>query len=1096
MTAPPASASGAQATPASTSNEAAEGKVLPLRSSGETQSMPSTSWASTLRLPKSVFPPRFLIGGSEKLELYNRRCTDELYAWQRKAGRGPTYVLHDGPPYANGDLHIGHALNKILKDITCRYQVCKGRRVDFRPGWDCHGLPIELKALQAQPSTQQEDSLGLLEVRELARKLAEDTVKKQKAEFREWAIMAEWDNPWRTLDKEYELRQLEVFKSMVDHGQIHRRLKPVYWSPSTTTALAEAELEYKADHNSVAAFVKFPMRSLPDALAQALPEPESPVSAVIWTTTPWTIPANKAIAVHRQLEYAMIQSQIHGILLVAKSRLSELEKAYGQELHGTVLGTCPGESLVGREYYHPFFKDRAVGQPVLHGDFVRADSGTGLVHVAPGHGMDDYKLCLEQGIEPFAPVNDEGRFTDDAMPNNPQLLHGQEVLGEGNNSVINLLNAENALISTQQHQHKYPYDWRSKKPVITRSTWQWFADLSGIREAALRALNSVQFIPAAGSERLGSFVRGRSEWCISRQRAWGVPIPALYNRETNQALMTSESVSHIISVIKQRGTNAWWADSDDDEAWIPSSLKKGLFLRGKETMDVWFDSGTSWKEMDAGVDVDFVSAADVYLEGTDQHRGWFQSSLLTRIASQAMSAQHPVAPFKTLITHGFVLDHTGKKMSKSEGNVVSPYDICNGKLLPSTQKKKRDKYLNAYEGFGPDALRLWVASCDFSNDVQIGEVVAKAINSNMAKLRVTVKLLLGLLQTHELHRNVHFDELNTTDKMALIHLQELSSTVDKNYSAFEYHRAIAAIISYINTGLSAFFIESIKDRLYASAKNSISRIRAQLVLWEIFKHLSHLLYPVTPLLIEEALDHLPTQLQDFHPVKSMHQSEILDKNCGVFGLWQDNALQSDMPYLSALITTVKATQELARNAKKMGSSLQCYVAIRLPRPSARSANNAFAAALLHRASDLEDLLVVSRVEIYFSSISDSSSLDRNTPTSLQSAAWSYSATCGPSAGPQLKQTPQCEREEGATESQKVLVHVYAPQADKCMRCWKYAVPVDTELEEKLCERCIGVLEGLKGENLWEGKPNMSDLAKRCQEEGNKDMREHWDFGGA
>ncbi|MCJ1330199.1 isoleucine-tRNA ligase [Thelotrema lepadinum] len=1052
--------------------------------------MPSTSWASTLRLPKSTFPPRFFLGTSEKLDKYNRRCTDDLYAWQRRAGRRPAFILHDGPPYANGDLHIGHALNKILKDITCRYQVLKGRRVDFRPGWDCHGLPIELKALQSRESTRDhEKPLKPLEVRELAKKLAEDTIKKQKVDFREWAIMADWDNAWTTMDQEYELRQLEVFKAMVEKGHIHRRWKPVYWSPSTRTALAEAELEYRVDHTSVAAFVKFELNALYENTFLALEDNHWPVSAVIWTTTPWTILANRAIAVHHQLEYVVVSSASHGSLLVARTRLVELEKACGENLSGNVLASCMGKDLVGQKYRHPLLDESVIERRILDADFVSGDSGTGLVHVAPGHGMDDYKRCWEEGIEPFAPVDDHGRFTEAAMPKNPQLLQGQEVLGAGNNSVLDLLKTEQSLISSHSYKHKYPYDWRSNMPVITRATRQWFADLSEIREDALEALNHVEFLPTGGRDRLSSFVRGRSEWCISRQRAWGVPIPVLISQTTGENIMTSRSLSHIISIMKLRGTNAWWTDDEGDSVWIPPSLKdKGPFIRGKETMDVWFDSGTSWKELDVEEQGQPGARADVYLEGSDQHRGWFQSSLLTNIASQVKSEELLSAPFKTLITHGFTLDQSGRKMSKSEGNVVSPYDLYNGKLLPPTKRKKGDKYSNSPEGFGPDALRLWVASCDFSHDVQVGETVARAINGNMAKLRVTFKLLIGLLDSHEPQRSIPFMQLGTIDRMALVRLRSLLSAVHEAYSVFEYHRATAAIFSYINNDLSAFYIESIKDRLYASAKDSLSRVNTQLVLWEIFRNLSHILFPITPLLVEETLDHLPEQLLGFHPVKSMHGPEAAEQSRCVTGAWEDSLLQLDMPYLTALNAAVKATQELARNAKQMGSSLQCFVAIGLP---SGNAGDAFSAAIQRRARDLDDLFVVSHVDIYSTSATASDS-DPNLPATLKSAAWSYSASCRPLVGQQQQQAQEKEGEK-TQSSQEPLVHVYTPAADKCIRCWKYTIPLESKLEEKMCDRCLGVIEGLGDEGLWEGKPGMREAAKSCRDRTADDkLREHWE----
>ena len=1096
--------------------------------------MPSpSSWASTLRLPKSTFPPRFFLKGSDKLELYRRRCTDDLYAWQRDAGhhhhRGRTFVLHDGPPYANGDLHIGHALNKILKDITCRFQVSQGSRVDFRPGWDCHGLPIELKALQQSQQrasdgrSQNDCALRPLQVRALARKLAADTVEKQKRDFREWGIMADCSKLWKTMDREYELRQLEVFRAMVENGQITRRLKPVYWSPSTMTALAEAELEYRADHESTAAFVMFPVVSLPAGIKQKLGDRLGSVKAVIWTTTPWTIPANKVIAVHKELEYVFAESREHGVLLVAKARLEQLGKFVQSRLDERILHTCFGEELVGSEYHHPLLADSAPPQPILHGDFVSADSGTGLVHVAPGHGMDDYKLCQEHGIPPFAPVDDRGCFTRDALPSDTQALEGQAVLGQGNQSVLALLKKGNALIAIQSYQHKYPYDWRSKLPVITRATWQWFADLSGTRESALEALDKVDFIPQGAISRLASFVRGRSEWCISRQRSWGVPIPALYRKDSGDAVMNGESVAHIMTVMKERGTDAWWSDAEEDQSWVAPSLRDdGIFLRGNETMDVWFDSGTSWKEITSMLGEQQKDTTVVYLEGTDQHRGWFQSSLLTKIASaKAQGSASAAAPFDTLITHGFTLDQFGKKMSKSEGNVVSPSDISEGKLIPPVKSKKGAGNSYSHEAFGPDALRLWAASCDFSQDVQVGETVAKAINGNMKKLRISFKLLTGLLDTHDPQRTAPFNSLGTIDKMALIHLGNLYSSVQDYYSRYEYHRATAALISYLNTDFSAFYIESIKDRMYASATNSPSRIAAQLVLWEIFRTLSHLLYPIVPLMMEEALDHLPPQLKHFHPVKSMLSPDAIERNHCITGSWQDAQLEADIPHLTALNETVKALQEAARSDKAMGSSLQSFVSIQLPDTSDGTTNPFHEAVRRYTSADLEDLLVVSRVDILSSSTRSPASELHSTPTLHQDAEWAYSSLLGQNDSSKSKDL-QAQALDIREAAEKAMVYVYAPSDDKCVRCWKYNVPpsalasapapatatatatAGAGIEEKVCERCLGVVEGLgldekgeTGEGFWESRPRLREEARRCRErweEGTAGaVAEYWDF---
>ncbi|MCJ1402786.1 isoleucine-tRNA ligase [Xylographa trunciseda] len=1001
------------------------------------------SWSNTLRLPRSLFPARPLLGDRSK---YIDQCTDNLYEWQHNAPNSHAsakkpFILHDGPPYANGNLHIGHALNKILKDITCRFQLSQGKRVHYVPGWDCHGLPIELKALQKQREIGQLDEderLGAVAVRKIARELAARTVEEQKNEFRKWAIMADWANAWKTMDKDFEISQLKVFKMMVEKNLIYRQFKPVYWSPSSHTALAEAELEYNADHVSTAAFVKFPLMQLPQALQQRIRTDATQISAVIWTTTPWTLPANKAIAVHENLDYVIVKSQLHGPLLVATSRIGEIERFCNESFCTPLVGGIRGSEIVGATYRHPAHDKETQYQQVVHADFVSADSGSGLVHIAPGHGMEDYKLCQQLGIAATAPVDDRGRFTQDAFANAPEAFVGQSVLKEGNNSILDYLNKRNAIIATHQHRHNYPYDWRSKQPVIIRATEQWFADVGEIRDSALQSLNTVRFIPETGKERLSSFVRNRSEWCISRQRAWGVPIPALYRKDTGASLLSPESVSHIISVISDRGIDAWWTDSEFDSAWVlPAFREECQYRRGTDTMDVWFDSGTSWTQMGSINDDIHSSIADLYIEGTDQHRGWFQSSLLTKIASQAISEEQGsfIAPYETLITHGFALDQHGKKMSKSIGNVISPDEVMNGTLLPPMKRKnnkvetKMNNQSLTYDAMGPDALRLWVANCDYTKDVIVGQPVLKAVNASLSKLRVTLKLLLGMLDTHEANRRVNFEDLGTIDQIALIQLRSLDIDVRCAYQDFEYHKAISAINQYVITELSAFYVESIKDRLYADSVASKSRVEAQMVVWEIFKKLSSMLAPITPLLIQEACDYLPRSLA-FDPVRDNWSARGVPV-C-IDGAWENQQLELDLPYLTAANSSVKSAQECARADKKMGSSLQSFVILDLG-GSSDTETLRIAKVFQNYAAALEDYFVVSKVEVVVGSL----------PLHFTDAAWSYCT-------------------EFKVQGKTIKAHVYEPQRDKCPRCWKYTVPpMDDGPEDSLCPRCVDVVAGLE-----------------------------------
>ncbi|KAF9895218.1 isoleucine-tRNA ligase [Aspergillus nanangensis] len=978
------------------------------------------SWSSTLKLPKSTFPARVTPADQTK---YLRRCADDLYAWQRRERPvDRPFVLHDGPPYANGDIHVGHALNKVLKDIICRVQLGLGKRVRYVPGWDCHGLPIELKALEAQKDLQNADGpVTAAVVRKAARKLAARTVKDQMKGFRGFAVMADWDNHWKTMDKEFEKRQLGVFREMVEKGLIYRRFKPVYWSPSTGTALAEAELEYKDDHVSTAALVKFPLVSIPSHLSQNPLLQGKDVNAVIWTTTPWTLPANAVIAVHSDLQYTIVQSETHGYLLIAQSRLEYLESALNESL-SVIVPSIHGSELAEQTTYLPLFKGPdAEPQPIIAADFVTADSGSGLVHCAPGHGMDDYDACVSRGIPAFAPVDDHGKFTDLAMPSDPARLSGKSVLAEGNTAALEYIESQGCLLAKHQYEHKYPYDWRSKLPIIIRATEQWFADVADIRGAAVKALENVNFVPVSGRQRLENFVKNRSEWCISRQRAWGVPIPALYHRDTGEAVLTKDSVSHIMSVIDERGVDAWWTDDANDLAWIPPTLRddsKPGYRRGTDTMDVWFDSGTSWTEIDTPYKDRYPS--DVYLEGTDQHRGWFQSGLLTFIAHQLASGEAtPCAPFNNLVTHGFTLDEEGRKMSKSIGNVIHPISIMDGTLLPPLKQKKKgkkqqtDSMAPVYDALGPDALRMWVASSDYTRDVVIGKQVLQTVNTSLHKYRVTFKLLLGALADYRVEHQVPYEQLQQVDRIALMHLSEMVLTCQKACANFEFYKAVNTINRWANLEFSAFYMEAIKDRLYTYGENSTSRRAAQTTLFHIYQYLQEVLGPITPMLVEETWAHTPEHIQSHceHPLQRIVSTPATE--------WQNPSLETDYQDLIAVHSAIKAAQEQARSHKQMGSSLQSFVHIALPEGTQDS-------VFQRTLAELPDMFVVSSVTL---------GAHGSTPAD---AEWQY------------------DQEYELPNGQKEKVYVFTPQAGKCPRCWRYVVD-ESVAEETICDRCEDVV---------------------------------------
>ncbi|RPB11360.1 isoleucyl-tRNA synthetase [Morchella conica CCBAS932] len=877
----------------------------------------------SLKLPKSTLSIRPAARDTALSRALLARCSEELYQWQSKALPAEnSFILHDGPPYANGDLHLGHALNKILKDIIGRYQILSGRRLCYIPGWDCHGLPIELKALQSlssstthpTPATNPENSkkkhskkekakeataaeaaesgksMPPVELRRLAASLARTTVEAQKEGFKSWGVMGDWEHAYRTLDLDYEVEQLRVFRDMLHKGLIYRRFKPVWWSPSSGTALAEAELEYDERYASTAAFVRFPMAET--GLAAEFPG----LAAAIWTTTPWTVPANRAIAVGAGMEYCVVKNSQHGYLLAATAR-AETFMSFLEGDTEVVKAGILGEELAGMKYTHPLLKDspqQQQQQPIITADFVTADSGTGLVHCAPGHGADDYLVCLKHGIAPFSPVDANGRYSDDARAFG-EHLHGLHVISEGTPAIIDLLSARGGLLAVQdKYRHKYPLDWRTKQPVIVRATAQWFADVDGIKAPAVDSLAAVRFVPETGRSRLTAFVQGRSEWCISRQRAWGVPIPALYDKESGEPLLTVDSVDHVISVIQQRGTDAWWGDAADDAAWVPEANRGDgrSYVRGAETMDVWFDSGTSWAALKAriGERAGGRPLADLVLEGSDQHRGWFQSSLLTSVACRG------VQPYGVVLTHGFCMDARGKKMSKSLGNVVAPADIIEGRIPKA----------KALSG-GVDALRLWVACADYTKDVVVGEGVLVHVHEALRKSRVTARFLCGNLEGWD-GEEVEYEELTKIDKYALAQLYRVNKATQDAYSNYQFNKAVNAITNYTTLDLSAFYLDVIKDRIYSDPAHSLSRRSAQTVMHHILRNYVSMLAPIVPLLTEEVWAHTPA---------AVTRGAVSPSRLGWYRpdeRWNDGELVAHFALLEEVHAVVRVGIERARTA--------------------------------------------------------------------------------------------------------------------------------------------------------------------------------------
>ncbi|KAJ1971497.1 isoleucine-tRNA ligase [Dimargaris xerosporica] len=1013
--------------------------VLLSRSNGSTLS--AKHYSKTLLLPKTDFPlrPKKTKPDPKATEAHLTR----LYQWQQRHNRGPPFILHDGPPYANGDLHIGHALNRILKDIINRYQILRGRNVCYIPGWDCHGLPIEIKALeqlQAKGVSAEDHRLDPLTIRRHARKLALNTVTKQKRDLISWDVLANWtftepNSRYQTLDREYELRQLQVFKAMVQQGYIYRRTRPVYWSPSSRTALAEAELQYHTNHVSQSVYARFPVNVASLSGLKKHPmclEAGVPLYAMVWTTTPWTLPANQAIAVHPDLMYAIFRAMTpitstpttEAYYIAAEPLVASLSARLGCGASLHVVGTVRGSELVGGTYTSPL-----TGQPkpLIAAPYVTADAGTGLVHTAPGHGMEDYEVGRQLGLPIVSPVNDLGQFTAEAGSE----LEGKNVLTEGNQAIVDMLRRNDALLQEAPYVHSYPYDWRTKQPVIQRATPQWFANLQNIQDTAIAALKSVDMYPLSSMGRLQGYIAGRKEWCISRQRAWGVPIPVLYDVATNEPLFTDESIAHIIEVLSERGTDAWWQSPAED--FVPPSCQGNgkQYRLGRDTMDVWFDSGTSWTLM-AKLFPERVAqghpVADVYLEGSDQHRGWFQSSLLTSVAI------HGQSPFGRLVTHGFTLDDQGRKMSKSLGNVIDPHVVVQG-----------GSDLNTHPAYGVDVLRLWVASTEYTKDMVISDAVVARTAELLRKLRNTARFMLGNLDSRVVTRAAILSVTSSIDRYALYGLNRFLERVTAAYDELAFNKVFQQLTQFSNTFLSAFYFDIIKDRLYAEAPDSEKRVSSQVALHHILDRYTRVLAPIACRLADEIYHH--------------HRALGPIADDGVFSVfctpWPQIEAAWDDPQLAqawSLLTTVRENAlvvlEQARQSKAIGRSLEAEVGIWIQGlPANWQDPNQLCTWLGMTHDDLNELFIASRVTLI-----------------TQAGVWQARQGSAVAVGDPftVKVDLATDSEQPCTkQSLSVQVGVWNTTLHKCPRCWRY----DSNHADTLCPRCTAVLNQTSGSGV-------------------------------
>lgn len=829
-------------------------------------------YKDTLLMPQTEFPMR---GNLPKREPEVQAKWEEMDIYtkvQERTKDRPMFVLHDGPPYANGDIHIGHALNKILKDFIVRYKSMSGFNAPYVPGWDTHGLPIE-QALTNKGVKRKE--LTVAEFRKLCEEYAYEQIDSQRVQFKRLGVRGDWENPYITLKPEYEAQQIKVFGEMAKKGYIYKGLKPVYWSPSSESALAEAEIEYK-DKRSPSIYVGFQVVDGKGVL-------DTDTQIVIWTTTPWTIPANLGISVHPDLVYSVVEVSGQKFL-VAQDLLESVTKEVGWE-EPTVVKTVKGQELEHVLAKHPLYDRESL---VMLGEHVTTDAGTGCVHTAPGHGEDDFHVGQKYGLDVLCPVDDKGLMTKDAV--------GFEGLfyDEANKPITEKLEEAGKLLKLTFITHSYPHDWRTKKPVIFRATAQWFASIKDFRNELLEAVKETEWLPAWGETRLFNMVRDRGDWCISRQRVWGVPIPVFYD-ENGEPIITDETINHVSALFREHGSNIWFEREAKDllpEGFTHEGSPNGKFTKETDIMDVWFDSGSSHQAVLEERD-DLQRPADLYLEGSDQYRGWFNSSLSTSVAVTGK------APYKGVLSHGFVLDGEGRKMSKSIGNVVVPAKVMNQ--------------------LGGDILRLWVASVDYQADVRVSDAILKQVAEVYRKIRNTFRFLLGNLADFDAKVDaVAFTDLREVDQFMLVKLNKLIKTVRNSYEKYDYAAIYHAVNNFCTLDLSSFYLDFAKDVLYIESKNHHERRAIQTVLHESLLALTKLVAPILPHTADEVWAYIPSveeesvQLTDLPEFVEISNAKALEDKWTSFMKLRDDVL--------------KALEE-ARNAKVIGKSLTAKITL-------------------------------------------------------------------------------------------------------------------------------------------------------------------------
>ena len=855
----------------------------------------------TLQIGKTEFPMR---GNLPTKEIDYQQEWEEanLYAQRQLKNEGkPSFVLHDGPPYANGDVHMGHALNKISKDFIVRSKSMSGFRAPFVPGWDTHGLPIEQALANAEGVDRKKMSVA--EFRKLCAEYAWRQIDNQRTVFKRLGVTGTWDNPYVTLKPEFEAEQIRVFGKMAENGYIYKGLKPIYWSPSSESSLAEAEIEYK-DVESASIYVAFKVKDGKGLL-------DEDTSFVIWTTTPWTLPANLGIFVHPDYVYAQVKTS-SGTFVVAKDLVESLTATLSWE-NVEILQEFPGSALEYMTAWHPFYERESL---VMNGDYVTLDAGTGLVHTAPGHGEDDFYYSRKYNLAVLSPVDSQGCYTDEA-PGFEGMFYA-----DANKVIIDLLTEKGALLNLSYFVHSYPHDWRTKKPVIFRATPQWFASIDAFRQEILDVIeNDVKWYHPSGQVRIYNMVRDRGDWVISRQRVWGVPLPVFY-AENGEPIITPETTEHVAQIFEKHGSDVWFEwDAKDllPEGFTHPDSPNGIFTKELDIMDVWFDSGSSHAGV-LGTREELSFPADMYLEGSDQYRGWFNSSLTTSVAV------HKKAPYKAVLSQGFVMDGEGKKMSKSLGNVISP------------AKEMKTK--------GADIIRLWVSSVDYESDVRISDEILNQVSEVYRKIRNTMRFMLA--NTTDFDPKAHavaFEDLRTVDQYMLVRFNQLVDNIRKAYDNYQFSTVYQGVINFCTVDLSQFYLDFAKDVVYIDQENGFERRAMQTVLYDILVKLTKLLSPILVHTTEEVWKYLKeeeayVQLAEFPEVTHYEDEEA------ILARWAE--------FFKVRNTALKALEE-ARNEKLIGKNFEAKVTLY---PTQEVAD-----LLDSLQTDVAQLFIVSQLEV-------------------------------------------------------------------------------------------------------------------------------------